>query len=684
MISALVESVFVEAAQVLKPPPALTVSEWAERERVLSTETSAAAGRYRVANAPYQRGMQDAILEPLVEEVVLFTSAQIGKSTCLENIFGYFVTEDPCSIIWMWQTLDRAKEWSGQDLAFMLRDTPALSALLEAGAKKTQNRLLYKSFPGGSLNVIGANSAGALRAKRARIVIGDEVDAYPASAGPEGDPIKLVAKRQLTFWNRKRVLSSTGTIRGASRIEAAYGETDQRKYYVPCPHCTQAAGKPDGFQILKWKRLVYPAAEAPTQQNVVYPCEHCAVALTELDKAWMLEHGEWRAERPEITGKAGFWLNEMYSPFTTWAQMVEQWKEALAHRENPELLKTFINLSLGETWEDKGEAVEAHDLMKRAAQEVYPPPEAPDGVVVVTAGIDVQQDRLELVASGWGKGEECWDLDWRRFDGDTSRPEVWQQLDEYLLGRRFLHARGVWLEIVAAMVDSGFRAHEVYAWSKPRGARWIFAAKGIAGFGKPALGRATTNNRAKVKLYPVGVDVVKETLYARLRIQEAGAGYQHFPRQWPDRTADPNEYFRQLTSEQLKRRYLRGFPVRYWEKLPGARNEVLDCKVYAYAALLSLSQEPRRKLEQMRKDLLERAKYLVQARRAKVSPDQLGLLEPPAAAPTALLQTSAEQAEAEEAGFGAQEYKLAEQVDAAPEAAPPTPTPKVKVRKSWI
>jgi phage terminase large subunit GpA-like protein len=717
-ISPLTHSVFCDAAQVLKPPPRVSVTEWAEREMVLSSEDSAEGGsRYRSARAPYQRGMMDAILDPSIEELVLMTSAQVGKTLVFKNILGYFIKQDPSSIVWMVPTLDLAKKVSTQRLMPMFRDVPALAGLFDLGSRKIGNSALEKSFPGGVLFLVGANSAASLSSMPIRIVLADEVDRYPLSAGPEGDPINLIAKRQTTYWNRKRCLASTPTMKGASRIEAAYDNSDRRKFWLPCPHCSQAAGQLDGFQVLKWKRLVH--GTAPLYADCVYPCEHCGAALTEADRPWMLRAGEWRSEResaqlaldahhktctpnervilsaakdpcdlqvssanqetsrtpsqcpdcealekslaeaPAEGGKvAGFWLSEMYSPFVTWQQMVQEFRYAAHHRENPELMKTFVNLALAETYEERGESLDGNELMRR--RESYPPPALPDGVTILTCGVDVQQDRLECEIVGWGKGEESWSIDFLRFDGDTSRlignsaasPSPWQQLDRFLQRARYRHARGVWLPIAATFVDSGYQTQVVYSFTGPRNFLRIYASKGVAGFGKTPLANWNRANRHRAKVYPVAVDVLKELLYARLRIEDAGAGYMHFSREnmnstplLPEvegavRLGNNADYFAQLTAEKIVSRPVRGFPMRRWElRVPGSRNEALDCRVYAYAAFLSLSQRPAQMLERERKRLLAEARQHA----AAANENQMSLLDPqPIPAGEALPEAPAE------------------------------------------
>lgn len=609
-LSPAVLSCFAEAAEVLKPPPKMTVSQWAEANRVLSTESSSTTGYYRCAPAPYQRAMMDAVNLPGVEQIVFFTGAQLGKSLVTENIAAYFVAEDPCPMIWMWPNEDTAKNWSVDTLAPMLRDTPALTRLVEEGARKSTNRALFKKFPGGFLAIIGANAPAGLRRRRARLVIADEVDGYPPSAGAEGDPITLVSQRSVTFWNALQILASTCTLENASRIEAAYQLTNMQRFWVPCPHCNE-------FQVLKWKQITYPKNEEPTIDNVSYACEHCGAALDEFDKPRMLSGGEWRAEHPEITKAQGFWISGLYSPFETWAKLAARWRAAMEHRENPNLLKAFVNLVLAETWSEKDDRLDKQELITRA--EDYPrsslnTPLLPDGVTVLTAGADVQPDRIELELVGWGKGEESWSIDWVRFDGDTARPDVWAKLDEYL-ARWWMHARGPRLPIARLLIDSGYNAAEVYRFCK---ARWpqVAASKGSSDFGHPPLKKWNQSNKGRVRLYPVGVSQIKLNVYKRLKLTDPGYGYLHFSKDVNDA-----EYFNQLVAEELRRKYENGFPKLFWAKLAGARNEALDCRVYAYAAFLSLSENPQRMIERLREDLLAEAKAI----KAKNNPNQMAL-----------------------------------------------------------
>jgi phage terminase large subunit GpA-like protein len=670
-------AVFREAGATFKPPSKLTVSEWAEQKRILSSESSSTVGRYRCSIAPYQRAMMDAVHVPGVEEIVYFTGAQLGKSLCEENIGGYFMSEDPSPIIWMWPTLEVAKEWAVDTLEPLIRDTPALAELISAGSRKSGNRTAFKAFPGGWLAVIGANSPSGLRRRRARVVIADEIDGYEASAGDEGDAIELVAQRSVTFWNAIRLLASTCTIKGESRIEAAYEASSGQKYWVRCKDCKE-------FQILKWAQITYPKNEEPTVSNVVYACEHCGSAHYETDKHPMLAAGEWRAQRPHIVARQGFWLSALYSPFEPWWKLVVKWKRAMAQRENPELLKTFVNLSLAETFEEKEEAIDREGLVRRC--EHYTPMLLPDGVVLVTCGVDVQPDRLLAQVRGWGRGFESWSIEYKTFEGDTSilkgrtneagqyLPSAWEKLDEFLQ-KTYVHARGVRLDIGATFIDSGDQAQEVYAFTRAIELdRRVFACKGMSTFDHPAIKPFNRNNRAHARMYPVGVSQIKKQIYAWLKIETPGPGYMHFT----DHHCDAG-YFDELTCEKLKKKYEKGFPVRYWEKPVGVRNEVLDCNVYAYAALLSLSEHPGKMLDRLRAELVEDARKL----KEKEDPRQISLLEDLAEA-------------LDEKGLHQTAEKIKEQAAAIAQPLPEPPpepeepksvedrAPRAKIRNRWI
>jgi phage terminase large subunit GpA-like protein len=551
----------------LKAPPRLTVSEWADQYRRLSPEASAEPGVWITSRAEYQRGIMDAISDPRIDTVVVMSSAQVGKTEIVNNVIGFHVAQDPAPVLVLMPTLELGEAWSKDRLAPMLRDTPALRGKIkDARSRDSGNTLLHKAFPGGHLTICGANSPASLASRPIRVVLCDEVDRYPASAGTEGDPVTLARKRSATFWNRKLVLTSTPTVKGGSRIEMAFEASDQRRYWVPCPHCGE-------HQVLRWSSVRWPPNEP---ERAAIHCVACGCEWSDVERWHAIRRGEWRAEVP-TNGVAGFHLSELYSP---WSRIGDIARAFLEAKKSPETLKAWTNTSLGETWEDAGERLDDTGLMERREEWS----DAPADVLVLTAGVDVQDNRLEVEIVGWGRDEESWSLGWHVIHGDPSAPALWADLDR-MLTTPLRREDGAELSIAAAAVDSGgHHTQAVYAYCRDRYRRRVYAIKGMAGAGRPVWPKkASKNNSGRVNLFLVGVDAAKEAVYARLKITRPGAGFCHFP---ADREPD---YFAQLTAETISTRYTKGFPVRVWTKRPGARNEALDCRVYAYAALQALA-----------------------------------------------------------------------------------------------
>jgi phage terminase large subunit GpA-like protein len=392
-------------------------------------------------------------------------------------------------------------------------------------------------------------------------MLADEVDRFPASAGSEGDPIQLGRKRTATFWNRKIIMVSTPTNKGSSRIEDAYQKSDKREYYVPCKHCHHD-------QKLKWGNVQW---EEGKPETAGYMCESCGVLWTDTDRMWSVRNGQWVASEP-FNGIAGFFINGLYSP---WTPLSEGVREFLSVKKNPEQLRVWTNTYLAELWEDAGERLEDFELAERRE----PMPKVPDDVVVMTAGVDVQDNRLEISVIGWsGKGDdESYVIEHNTIYGDPSTQQLWTDLDSLLL-KQYKTESGRNIGIRSACVDSGGHfTNSVYQYCKKNMGRRIFAIKGVGGEGKPISGRPSRNNVAKCPLFSIGVDTIKDIVFARLRINEEGSGYVHFS----DVLSD--EYFKQLTAEKVVTKYHRGFKKRIYEKIR-PRNEALDCMVYAIAS----------------------------------------------------------------------------------------------------
>lgn len=529
------------------------------------------------------------------------TSAQIGKTEILNNILGYFVHQDPAPILFIQPTLDMAEAWSKDRLAPMIRDTDALTGLFrDAKTRNSDNTLLHKKFTGGHITMAGANSPSSLASRPIRIVLLDEEDRYPVSAGSEGDPGSLAQKRTTTFWNRLLVSASTPTIEDESKIESRYQQSDQRKFYVPCPEC-------DAFQVLMWPQIKFEKGNSAT---TYYECEHCKAHLRDSDKMWMLEHGEWRAEAA-FNGIAGFHVNELYSPWVRWREMVENFHKA---KRLPETLKVWVNTSLGETWKDKTEGVDPSGLLKRKENWGRV---APDGVIVITAGVDVQDDRLEAEIVGWGVGQESWSLQYHVLHGDPAQNNVWKDLDN-VLSQTIQTSDGRTLPVGCACVDSGgHHTQKVYEYCKAREYQRIYAIKGASQIGKPLVSKFSKANKLRVKLFSIGTDTAKQMIYARLKIHQPGAGYCHFPTDYPE------EYFKQLTAERIQTRFVNGHPTRIWVMPKGRRNEALDCRVYGMAALHILNPNLDRLAKEREREQL-RQPEAQEATEAPTSKDWMG------------------------------------------------------------
>lgn len=554
------------------------MSQWADATRKLSSEASAEPGQWDTSRAEYQRGIMDAFSDPLTEQIVVMSSAQVGKTEILNNVLGYHINYDPAPILVLQPTLEMGQTWSKDRLAPMLRDTPAIgSRVSEVKGKDSGNTILHKSFPGGHVTVAGANSPASLASRPIRLLLCDEVDRYPRSAGTEGDPLGLAIKRTATFWNRKIGIVSTPTVKGFSRIESAFLETDQRHFNVPCVHCGTV-------QALRWGNVVWgkdtPAGGDPSR--AVLKCPDCSGFMTNAQKNAAVRKGQWIATAP-FNGKAGFHLSELYSP---WRTLGEVALDFLAAKENPERLQVWVNTSLGETFEEHGEAVHDHEL---AARMENFPAEVPSRALYLTAGVDTQQDRLEVEVVGWGKGEESWSVDYHVIFGDPDIPEgtpgsPWDALTDYLR-RRWKHESGAEIVVSHTFVDSGGRnTTAVYTYTKRHKGDRIYPIKGKGGDGLPIVGARqrtrTAKSKTPVDLFIVGTDNSKNVVMRRLKISEPGPGYCHFPA-----GRDP-DWFRQLTAEKCVTKYVKGFPKREWVKESGRRNEALDCRVYAFAAFV--------------------------------------------------------------------------------------------------
>jgi terminase, large subunit len=566
----------------LRPPPRLDLSTWADDKYVLPVGDPN-AGRWH--SLPYQREILDAISNPAIERVTWMKSARVGYTKCFCAAIAYFIEHDPCPILVVQPTEGDAEKHSKEDLAPMLAEVPALRGLVaDVKTRDSANTILYKAFRGGSLLLVGANSPRGFRRTSRRVVIFDEVDGYPESAGSEGDPISLGVRRSEYYWNRKILIGSTPKLAGHSAVERQFLRGDQRHYYVPCPSCGE-------YQVLRFPNLKWPKGQ-PERAYMV--CTENGCVIEHAAKREMIEAGQWRAAKPEQFTEhnrhASFhlWAGYSYSPNATWGQLAAEFVEATAG--GPETLKTFVNTVLGETWQDRGEAPDWERLMRR--KEGYAIGSAPADVLFLTCGVDVQKDRLIYEIVGCGRGKRSWSIDFGLLPGDTADLEKgpWPQLDA-LLARGVPHAGGVELRIRMLAVDSGYNTQTVYSWARTHPMSQVIAVKGQS-MGGALIGPPTpvdVNDRGRklkrgYKVWPVVGAIAKSELYGFLRLElptdgsPTPPGFCHFPEYG-------EEYFKQLTAEQLiPHKTARKFIVLQWEPIPNRENHALDGRVYARAA----------------------------------------------------------------------------------------------------
>ena len=541
------------------------VSDWSDKYRVLTSESSAEAGQWKTSRAEYQRGIMDSLNDRDIENIVIMSSSQVGKTEIILNILGYHIAHDPAPMLVVMPTLEMARGFSTQRLSKMIASSEALKdKVKDAKSRDSGNTILQKSFAGGFVVISGSNSPASLSSRPCRIVLCDEVDRYQITS--EGDAVNLAKKRTSTFWNRKVILTSTPTVNGASRIQDAWETSDKRKFFVPCPDCNHK-------QHLEWSGIKW----SEDLKEVHYVCKECGVLIEEHQKPSMIKNGEWIAELETTNKTAGFHINELYSSWRNWSEVIESFLEA---KKNPEQLRVFVNTSLGECFDsDGGEAIETDSLLNR--RESYDANSIPKEVLVLTAGCDVQSDRVECSVVGWSANNHSYVIEHQIFWGDPNQLTVWEDLDTYLLNN-FATEDNRQLKIAIACVDSGYSTQNVYAFCKQRQGRRVFAVKGQSQSGKPISNRPTQAGKQRVALYPIGTDTAKDTLFSWLNAEEEQNGYIHFPA-----TAD-QEYFDQITAEKRIVKYYKGQKKMAW-KQTRERNEALDCYIYAMAGFYILS-----------------------------------------------------------------------------------------------
>ena len=565
-----------------EPDSYMSVSEWADAYRMLSSKSASEPGRWRTARTPYLKEIMDCLSpKSPIQKVVFMKGAQIGGTECGNNWIGYIMHKAPGPIMAVSPTVDMAKRNSRQRIDPLIEECTALKSVVSSPkAKDKGNTILSKDFQGGVLVMTGANSAVGLRSMPARYLFMDEIGGYPPDIDGEGDPILLAERRTATFSKRKKIfLVSTPTIKGLSNIEREFGMTDQRYYVVPCPYCHK-------FQRLVWENI------RSTEEAVMYECEHCHTLIAEHYKTQMLANGFWQPSAPGDGISAGFHLSSLYSPvgWLSWKECVDIYEKA---KKNPTLMQGFQNTILGETYEAESDAPEWQRLYEQ--REDYKVGTIPFGGLFLTAGVDIQKDRIECEVVAWGRQKQSWSVEYFVLDGDTAKPEVWKKLQNVLF-KDYPHESSITLPIHVMCIDSGYATQDVYSFVKDysqavwggSGARasqphTVVAIKGQSRDTAMILSTSKADTKKKgLKVWNVSGPVIKTELYRWLRMQRTGENASQFGRCHFPQYAE--EYFKQLTAERQVVRITNGYPKPVWEKDPTRRNEALDCRVYARAA----------------------------------------------------------------------------------------------------
>ena len=568
--------------KAFKPRSKLTGSQWADKYRYVAPSTSPEGGPWRTSRVPYLREPMDSATDKRTETVVLCCSSQVGKSEALLNIMGYYADQEPSPQLMLQPTIDVAEAFSKERIDPTFRYSEGLKDKLEEGldekgsSRKSSNTIRMKHYAGGYLALVGANSPAGLASRPIKVLLCDEVDRYGVTK--EGDPLKLAIQRTTNFNNRKIILASTPTIKGVSQIYEWFMKSDQRHYFVPCPHCNKMIE-------LKWEYVKWEKDEngkgLPMTAGIYCPECHKQVRGAYKPNPEMLAQGKWIPSNRDSNIK-GYHINSLYSPWVNLHKLVEEFLEAHENKDKKGLME-FVNLKLGEPWEENTSDANLWErlLFRR---EYYPVAGVlPQGVLVLTMGVDVQRDRLEATIYGWGKGKESWGIEHHILFGAPDEEHTWEQLDE-LLRKEFIMPNGNKITVSCTCVDSGDGAYTsyVYRYTRQREMMRVFSIKGRGGANVPFINNPSKNNNAGAILIPLGVDAGKSLLMSRLHIEQEGPNYVHFSQRLEDGFGE--EFFKQLTAESLEKKFDKGRLILRWNKVR-ERNEALDCAVYAQAGL---------------------------------------------------------------------------------------------------
>lgn len=584
------------AKQSLTPLSDQTVSEWADSYRMLSSEAAAEPGRWRTERAPYQKAIMDAFTESDINVVVAKTASQIGKSDIMNNVIGRFSHLAPAPMMMLQPTIEMSQDYSKTRIAPMIRDTKVLKDIFkEVKSRETSNTILSKQFPGGRLIMAGANSPAGLASRPIKILLADEVDRFPKSAGTEGDPVGLAAKRMTTFWDRVMGLFSTPTNAGDSRIEDEYVTGTQEEWQHQCPNCdewhllTHLDMHTDYDSSIDKKGKKHVIVKA-----VTWRCPDCGFGFTETEMRQAAQKYIAQNASALAKGVRSFFVNCFASPWVNWSDVMQEWLEA---QGDPEREKVVVNTRFGEAYEPKGNFENHQQFMRR--RENYGA-ELPDGVLLLTAAVDVQDNRLEYEICGWGMAEENWGIKKGVILGVPDTQEVWDMLDEQL-DKEYRFASGKGLIVARTFIDSGGHyTKETYAYCKKRFTRQRFVVKGSSVPGVPLIHKYSKVKlvRGTIPLVMIGTDSGKQYIMDRLSIEEPGPKYFHWPLDESDGIAMQlnrgydEYYFKGLIAETKEPRRKNGVLVYQWVNVAkDKRNEPLDLRVYNLACMLSINPD---------------------------------------------------------------------------------------------
>lgn len=574
----------------MKPPEDLTVSQWADKNRRLTSESSAEVGKWRTSRTPYMFDILDSFTDPLIEHIVVVAASQVGKSETINNMVGYCIDQDPGPILLIQPTIDDVKRYSEMRIAPMIRETRCLKRkVADPKSRDAANTKRQKSFPGGVLVMTGSNVAHDLSSMPIRYVFGDERDRWATSAGSEGDPWELAVARTRTFYNKKMVEVSTPTVKGASAIENSYNLGTMERWKTQCPHCGEYVELT--FDNIRFE---YDAAENGDKKifhisEIFYVCPECGGISDE--HTMKSQPAKWVATVPEARKHhktRSFWLTAWVSPWATWESIILQFLQAGTDSAK---LQVVYNTQFGELWEERGDIASEDDVMAR--REVYEE-EVPDGVLLLTCGVDTQDDRLEYEVVGHRRYGETWGIKKGVILGRPDTEEVWERLDE-VLSHKYKFKSGVSLQISLTFIDEGGHfTQEVRQHCLARQYDHVFAIKGanrpdIPYTAPPKKQKIVVNGKVigQVWVYEIGVNAGKQKIVDNLRVQSPGANYCHFPL----RDDYGKQFFKQLMSEHLAYVPKLKHPWQ-WQKIPGhERNEAFDIRNYNLAACEILSPD---------------------------------------------------------------------------------------------